>query len=148
MCLCSQWVTYGLGLAHLNNSWGFWSFLLSWGPHRNGQEWGHRSMRLFLANCSLTPDFQQLCMSFLCGNDVWVGRIPFCGSAWADSRGHQPRANPYFCGLGHTSEAPRDATMFSWESATLRVQNPVWMVEVHPTALSVSASWDRKAKCS
>lgn len=36
----------------------------------------------------------------------------------------------YLCVLGHTSEAPRDDVLLSWESASLRVQNPVWMVVV------------------
>lgn len=71
-------------------------------------------MGLFLASCSLPPDFQQLCICFLCGSDVWVGRILFCGSAWANSCGRHPRANlAYLCALGHTSEAPRDDIMFS-----------------------------------
>lgn len=73
----SKRVIYGLGPAYLNNSWGLWSFLLSWGPYRNGQGIGPWINEFFLANFSLPPDFQQLCSSFLC---FWLGIIPLCGS--------------------------------------------------------------------
>lgn len=118
----SQWVIYGFGPAYLNNSWGLWSFLLSWGPYRNGQGLRPWINEFFLMNCSLPPDFQQLCSCFLW---VWLGITPFCGSC-PELTVVVITTGPslaYLSGLKHASAAPRDDIMFSWESANLRVQN-------------------------
>lgn len=69
-------------------------------------------MSFFLANCSLPPDFQQLCSCFLC---VWLGIIPFFSSC-PDLTVVVITTGPslvYLSGLGHTSAATRDDIMSS-----------------------------------
>lgn len=85
----SQWVRYGLGPAYLNNSWGLWSFLLSWGPYRNGQGIGpwineFFSSKLLSATWFLTAlQLLPLCVTGL--NPI------LRQSSWANSCGHHHR---------------------------------------------------------
>lgn len=100
VCMYSQWVIYGSDPAYLNNSWGLWSFLLSWGPYRISQEIGPYGAMdqwffFFLVNCSLPPDLQLL---HLCvpGHNPILWHLP-----WANSFGHHHRTSlTYLSGFG------------------------------------------------
>lgn len=83
--MCSHWVIYGLDPAYLNNSWDLWSFLLSWGPYRNGQGIWPRINELFwqISPTSRFPAALQLLYFCTTGNNPILWPVTLSWKWWS-----------------------------------------------------------------